>query len=75
MVKIDGNFEEVKMPARLVKGLMRLNQPGTREIVDLDKTYVKALVIALFTVKAIKDGLEMKKDMLKFMKGLFLEKI
>lgn len=69
MVKIDGEFKEVKMPAKLVKGLLSLNEGENRKNTDLDKTFIKALIIGLWTIKKVKTDERINKDFVLFLKG------
>lgn len=70
LVKIGGQFEEIKMAAMLVNGLSRLNGIEYRKKLDLDGAFIKALIIGLCTAKAIVEGERIHKDMLIFIKGL-----
>lgn len=70
LVKIGNEFKEIKMASLLVKGLGSLNDSAYRKQPGLDLAFVKALIIGLCTKKAIKNGENIHKDLLVFMKGL-----
>lgn len=60
------------MAALLVKGLLELNKDENRGNANLDKPFIKALIIGLCTLKRIKNGDPIKKDLLIFIKGHYL---
>lgn len=70
LVKIDKRFEEFKMAKLLLVGLKCLNCGENRKKSGLDYAFVKALIIALCTSKAIKNGMKIHKDLKIFIKGL-----
>lgn len=72
LVKVDDHFTEMKMPALLVEGLLHLNGTENRKNANMDKTFIKALIIGICTIKAIQNNCQIHKDLLIFMKGIFL---
>lgn len=58
------------MAALLVKVLRSLNDETNRKNADLDKSFVKGLVIGFFTIKAVQNNEQMHKDLYIFMKGI-----
>lgn len=57
------------MASILVNGLSRLNTGENRKNPDLDKAFVKALIIGFCTTKSIRSGHAINKDLMIFMKG------
>lgn len=76
-VRIDDVFKEIELSAQLVNGLCLLNQPTNRQNITFDKSFVKALIISICTLQAIKTSGEeaIHKDVLKFIRELFLIRI
>lgn len=72
ILKIDGQYKELKMAALLVKGLLELNKDENRDNANLDKSFIKALMIGVCTLKKIENGDAIKKDLLIFIKGYYL---
>lgn len=74
-MKIDGRFKDVTMAAVLVKLLRRANDTENRKKAGLDRGFLKALIIGLCTAKSIEKGEQIHKDILIFIKELFLIRI
>lgn len=72
LVLIDGQYQEVKMAALLVNGLLHLNKMENRGNANFDKTFIKALIIGLCTLKNVESSEPLKKDLLIFIKGIFI---
>lgn len=71
IVKINGRYEEVKMAVLVVNCLLCLNKNEHRANANFDKAFIKTLVIALHTLKRIKIGEPIHKDLLVFIRGNF----
>lgn len=69
-VKIDNRFEEITMASVLLNGLKCLNDGENRKQSGLDNAFIKALIIGLCTTQAIKDGMQIHKDLKIFIKGI-----
>lgn len=69
-MQVGNRFKEVYLPVRVVNGLKDLNGDDKRDNVSKDKMFVKALLVGLFGVKAIKDG-DVDKYVVRFIKGEF----
>lgn len=69
-MKIDGQYQEVKMAALLVNGLLHLNRNENRGNANFDKPFIKTLIIGLCTLKNVGNGEPIKKDLLIFIKGV-----
>lgn len=69
LVQVGQEFEEIKLGVRVISGLIHLNELDRRNNVDFDKSFIKALLISVFSVETIKKSLELNKDSLKFIKG------
>lgn len=72
-MQIDGRYQEVKMAALLVNGLLCLNKNENRDNANFDKPFIKALIISLHTLKKIDIGEPMKKDLLIFIRGNYFK--
>lgn len=68
MIEVNGIFEEIRMSAVLVKGLKVLNSPEKRHDILMDKSYLKALLIGMVGLTAIKSNEVIEKGILDFMK-------
>lgn len=64
----DGH-KEIMLKGRVVSWLIRMNEE--RNDKNYDKSYIKVLLIATFTVKFIKSGAGLEEGMLDFVKGFF----
>lgn len=70
LVRVDGVFKEIVFSAQLMNGLFALNQPALRKNPVMDKCFIKALIIGICTIRAIRDdAIAINKDILAFMKG------
>lgn len=67
-MQVGDRFEEITLSVRVVNGLKYLNGNDKRDNVSKDKTFVKALFVGVFGVKAIKDG-GVDKYIVRFIKG------
>lgn len=67
-MQVGDRFEEITLSVRVVNGLKDLNGNDKRDNVSKDKTFVKALLVGVFGVKAIKDG-HVNKYVVRFIKG------
>lgn len=63
-----GVYQEVKLLGRVVKWLIGLNVEHRAQC-DVDKSFIKALLIVVFSVKAIKSGDFLEEDLMTFIKG------
>lgn len=52
-----------------MNGLLQMNTAENRGKVNLDKAFIKALIIGLGTLKKIENGEPIHKDILVFIKG------
>lgn len=68
MVKVENGFKEIKLKGRLVKLLLDLNA-NRREDVSVDLTFIKALIVSVFTVKYIKEEGILQTELVDFIKG------
>lgn len=67
--------QEIKIATKVVDGLMSLNKPPHRNDIGKDKSYVKALLITINTLKGIQNMHENEKiprHILGFIKGINL---
>ncbi|XP_031635606.1 uncharacterized protein LOC116348676 [Contarinia nasturtii] len=71
LVKIDDKFEEVKLKGSVANWLCSLNEKK-RNDQSLDKYFIKALLIAVFSIKNIKGDDELHADLMAFIKELFV---
>lgn len=72
LLQIDGRYQEVKMAAVLVNGLIQLNRVENRNDASLDTSFIEALIIGLCTRKSVMSpSFQIQKDLLIFMRGLF----
>lgn len=69
MIKIDGSYTEVSLAASFVMYLKAVNSPMNRENSDLDKPFIKALLVGLCSIKTIKSTSEIDKGYIAFIKG------
>lgn len=67
-VKVDDVFKTVKLQGRLVNWLLNLNAQR-RADAQIDKSFIKSLLIAVFTVKLIKAGDALEPGLIEFIKG------
>lgn len=70
-VKVRGKYEEIKMPAVLVKVLLELNEKDNRKDIGMDQPFVKAIIIGICTIKVIRQNEPIDKDLLIFIKAIF----
>lgn len=68
-VKVGDGFQEVKLKGRIVKWLCDLNE-NKRNEQSIDKHFVKALLIAIFSVKTIKENGALDVDLMAFINGI-----
>lgn len=68
MVKVENGFKEVKLKGRVVKFLLGLNTER-RDDVAIDKAFIKALVISVFSVSTIKANGMLQSELVDFMRG------
>lgn len=77
-ILFDGNAKEFIMPATVVNGLVKLNQPGRREIAKKDKSFLKAILLSicpLETIQAMSSGATPPKEIMSFIKDLFIHRL
>lgn len=63
---------EITLAARVVQGLLLMNESSRRKDVSKDKVFIKALLIAICTLKTIynlKENQTLPKSILSFIKG------
>lgn len=74
VIQVNGENHEVKIAAKVVNGLIALNQPGRRENIDKDNSFIKALLIAVCSlnrIKTLQANENLPKGMKNFIKGEF----
>lgn len=71
IVKIDDKYVEIKMASLLVRCLMTFNDGENRLNADMDKAFIKGLVIGFCTIRAIENGDNVHKDLLIFIRGSY----
>lgn len=73
MIKSTNNTSvEIKLAARVVQGLLLMNESNHRKDVSKDTVFIKALLIATCTLKTIynlKENQTLPKSILSFIKG------
>lgn len=72
LIQIDGASHEVILAARVVDGLLFLNENGRREDVSKDKVFLKALLISVFSlsaIRALQPNQNLPRELLNFIKG------
>lgn len=72
-IQFDGGFKEISISAKAVQGLISLNQPGRRENETKDKSFLKALLISVCSLKKIQclqPNQQPEKEMVNFIKGM-----
>lgn len=70
--------KEFIMPAAVVNGLTRLNQPGHRENAKKDNSFLKAILLCmcpLETIQSMPSGAKPAKEIMNFMKDLFIHRL
>lgn len=70
--KSNGTNYEVNIAARVVNGLHFLNEPGRREDMTKDKVFIKALLISvckLTAIRELKSNDQLPRELLAFIKG------
>lgn len=72
---VDGVFREIKFSSQLIKGLSLFNGETRRENVALDKSFIKGLLIGICTINTIRKEKNIHKDILAFIRELFLIRI
>lgn len=75
LIEIDGKSREIRLAARVIDGLLLLNQSNRREDVSRDKSFIKALLISICSLKTIQNLEEnerLNKSMLAFIKGKYI---
>lgn len=73
-IQVDGNHREISIAAKVIEGLSCYNQPGQRENKAKDKSFVKALLISVCSIKLIrvlKSNQNPPKGMINFIRGYF----
>lgn len=70
---MDNEYKEVVLAARVVQGLIGFNGPALKENQNIDLVFIKALIIATCTIEAIKNGMDIKNGIRKFIYGLFFD--
>lgn len=73
-IQIGGIFKEISISAKAVDGLIVLNQPGRRENGKKDKSFLKALLISvcsLKTIQCLRTNQKPAKEMISFIKGTY----
>lgn len=71
-IQINNKNQEVTLASRVISGLLWLNEPNRRENTEYDKTFIKALLIGICTLKTIQNLSEnqrIPKGVLAFIKG------
>lgn len=68
-VQVGRTYKEVLLSARLVNGLSNVNQTPRRNDVNLDKVFLKGLIIGICTVKGINTSPTFDEGILDFIKG------
>lgn len=68
LVKANDEHREVKLKGQLVQFLIKLNTDRAPDA-NMDKVFIKALLIAVFTVKRIKSGAILEPELMKFIEG------
>lgn len=68
LVDFGETFEEVVLSAHVIGGLIKWNEKE-RGNQQMDKVFLKALLIGVFTIKVIKSAAKIDKFLLKFVKG------
>lgn len=71
MVKTNGEFKEVKISTRAINVLLKLNNEK-RNDVSADRTFIKSLLIAVCSIKAIQQNIRIEDGIMEFMNGNFL---
>lgn len=74
-VLVGQTYTEIKLSAQLLKGLSMFNQPNFRKNAAFDKSFVKSLLIGIFTVQAIRNGEKIHADLIKFIREIFIIRI
>lgn len=74
-MEIDGVFKEIQISAQLIKGLTLFNQAPRRQNIFLDKSFIKGLLIGICTLDGIRNATVINKDILSFIRELFLIRI
>lgn len=72
-IRADGVFKEISISTKAVEGLISLNQPGRRENEAKDKSFLKALLISvcsLKTIQCLQPNQKPAKEMVNFIKGM-----
>lgn len=69
LVKTNDEHREVKLKGQLVQFLIKLNTDRGQDA-NMDKVFIKALLIAVFTVKFIKSGAILEPELMKFIEGI-----
>lgn len=70
LIKVKDQYEEIKLNGRVVNWLTGMNTERRNES-NVDKTFIKVLLIAVFTVRFIKSGDEFEAGSMDFIKGQF----
>lgn len=72
-VKFDSGFKEITLSARAVNGLIKFNEEY-RNAAKMDKMFLKALFIGLYTLKRIREVTEISsidQGVVQLAKGLY----
>lgn len=72
-VEVGSGIQFVKFKDSLIDFLIRLNTERRNDLAS-DKTFVKGLLIAVFSVQKIKEQQNLQTDLLGFIKGKLPEK-
>lgn len=75
LVRVDGVFQEIKLSAQLMNGLILFNGTPRRENVALDKSFIKGLLIGVCTINVIRKEKNIHKDILAFIRELYMLRI
>lgn len=71
MVKINEQWKELVLAARVVKGLIGFNQPTLIISTEIDLYFLKALLFATCTLDGLKKGTPIKDGIREFIHGTF----
>lgn len=71
LVQINGEYKGIEITMRVVDWLTKMNT-NYRADKTFDKAFIKALLIAVLSVKLVKSGEEIDDGYISFVKGEFL---
>ena len=67
---MEDEHKELKLKSNVIKWLIGVNNERGNDK-NADKTFIKVLLISVFTAKFIKTGAALEEGLLAFIKGLF----